>query len=116
MIKLIYDSKFKYGIADCLIEEKLQELIEKNGWSISQGKTFFPFITGTALFVNRVRLAIAKEEIPFDQIQFWFNDELIPHRPDGTLTHWPKGFCDHNQNIIKELTLIRRPRPDPLLV
>jgi len=58
---------------------------------------------GSELLINEFRLRVARGVIPHDQIEFMFNEEILPIRPTGKLDEWPHGFCDYGTTQTYEL-------------
>jgi hypothetical protein len=60
-------------------------------------------ITSQELMVGYVRLMIRRGIIPHDQVVFWYKDYRLHPDKNARIREWPKGFCDHNDNILMEL-------------
>lgn len=67
------------------------------------------FKVGSEILVTEFRLRVARGEVDYRKIQFKFKDETmtVNNRFAG-LSHYPKGFLDHNMVALAELASIRR--------
>lgn len=105
MFKIVYDPHYGQVVPDGDIESFVMENV-RNHSKIAK------VYVGSETMFTRFRLAVARGELDTDNVGFYFNNELIPHRPDGTLVRWPKGLGDYEMQYIRELTTIRRHAAD----
>lgn len=102
MFKIIYDPEYGQVVPDADVESFVKNYVDNHSRNAK-------VIVGSDILFTCFRVAVAEGDLPFDGVEFYFNGELIPHRPDGSLTRWPKGCCDLYGNLIRRLTTVRRP-------
>lgn len=56
------------------------------------------------------KLMVLEEEIPNNELQFIYKDDIITISRNGDLSHYPKGFCEVEMGILKKLSYFRRER------
>jgi hypothetical protein len=52
------------------------------------------------LFITAARVLIAEGVIPHTEVQFQFRGQIMTVYPDGSLDHWPAGFCDTSELLL----------------
>lgn len=105
MFKIIYDPDYGQVVPDGDVESFVTDYVRNHS-------KLAKVTIGSEMMLTRFRVAVAEGELDHSMIEFYFKNELIPHRPDGSLTYWPKGMGDLYGLLIKRLTLARRPRTD----
>lgn len=61
------------------------------------------YITSNHLCIYHIRLLVQQGTINHNNVEFIFEDRVISVNKNGRLNHWPKGFCDHIDNVLCEL-------------
>ena len=64
----------------------------------------------TSNFVLAVRALVAENLFSWNDVQFKYNDLIIPVHQYGTLPHWPQGFCDMDQKLLSRIIRSRFPK------
>ena len=104
MINVIYDPKFGYTCPDDLVKTKVQEYVME----VTDKNSDYTFTVGSELFILEFRMAALNNYINYQDIVFHFRDSdhvehIINMNSDYRLSHYPKGFCDHNCHILAAL-------------
>ena len=60
-------------------------------------------VVANELTITAFRVAVKRKEIPHDQIQFMFENYGMNVDKGGRIDHWPRGFCDFNDNFLSTL-------------
>jgi hypothetical protein len=98
MIKIIYDPYNGHTLPDKNIDEYVHNIIPYVVNSID-----LELVIGSELIISRLQLAILTQEIPTDQIQVWFENELLSHNEYGVFNKYPPGFCDTNVHLCETI-------------
>jgi len=105
---------FKYckdgkAYSDFTVLEKMTKIIRDH-----EGHKNGVISFNTENVVNAVRIAIIRNGFDFTNVAFAMADvltkdiELITLDEKINLSHWPKGFCDNEQNFLREIVSNRR--------
>jgi hypothetical protein len=62
----------------------------------------------TENIITAFKMLVAEDYIPHTEIEFRFNDELITVDEFGALNHYPKGFCNVEQDNLFRIFKARR--------
>jgi predicted ATPase len=89
MITITYDADNGHSVPDNRAEHYVRILIAQHKCGYDREA-----LIGSELIINYLRVAIAEGKITPDDVTLRFNGETLTINPDGTLPHWPKGFCD----------------------
>lgn len=92
-LTIIYDPHIGTACPDGEAMNVAKELIKQGG----------THLIGSNLIIEAVRVLAKRGEIPFNQVEFEFGKEKILMTPTFQLTHWPRGFCDHLDNLLMEI-------------
>lgn len=88
MLTVIYNPDSGVAVPDGKVADTVTRWIEQ----FSKGEITM-IEAGTETLINEIRLAVLNDQIPFGEIQFQYQNEIIPHDEYGKLRTWPKGFC-----------------------
>ena len=50
---------------------------------------------GSGAMLTYIRYCVAKNIVPFDQIEFFYNGEKLDHYRPGKFKKWPNGLDDY---------------------
>jgi hypothetical protein len=53
--------------------------------------------------IDRIRLAVASEELSLDDVEIRFEDEPVNMNKYGAISPWPEGFCETSMNLVGDL-------------
>jgi len=62
-------------------------------------------VVGQCLIVDSFRVLVKRREIPVEDILFIFEGQEILANQDGGLEKWPRGFCDEETDLLRELNV-----------
>jgi hypothetical protein len=103
-MKLIIDyNKEGVCLPDEIIESFIEEFLYDENFKEDTSDTECHLLVANELIITAFRVKVLSGEIPHTQIVFKFEDQIIKINKDGRLAHWPKGFCDHNDNYLDQL-------------
>lgn len=103
-ITVIYDPKGGISCKDSEAESLVVDLIEN---FFNAGRNLEVKL-GTTLLVDYFRLYMCRGKIGANNIEFKFNDQILPHDDAGRFTNWPNGFCDYGKKVIAEILVLRK--------
>ena len=58
------------------------------------------FRVASALPIHYLRLRIMRGAISCEDVEFQFKGQILPPNKDGSVAHWPRGFCDHEEDVL----------------
>ena len=70
---------------------------------IAEVRSSLEITVGSALIIDEIRALIIEGTLSHKDIVFKFKGEEIHPSKDGTISYWPKGFCDVYDNILERL-------------
>jgi hypothetical protein len=62
------------------------------------------------LFITAARTLIAEGVFPNTEVEFKFQGKIMTVYPNGSLDHWPVGFCDTNEILLSRMLNARMKR------
>lgn len=63
----------------------------------------YKWAVSSSLMIDYFRLAVVQGKISHEELRFKFKDEIITVHENGSLSHWPKGFCDYLDIVIRKI-------------
>jgi hypothetical protein len=70
-------------------------------------------LTSSGILIDAIRLAVVKDELRHDSIQFMYNMNLYSVNTYGVIQDWPNGFADKSVDIAQMiLTLVIKKRKE----
>lgn len=103
MIKLIYDPWFGISKPDSVVDEWVRCQISLHDTT----KRDYEYNIGSELIIDRFRLAMIKNEIDINQVEFWFKDEKLIHNEYANIRPWPSDFCTTHNDVAYEIITIQ---------
>lgn len=111
---VIYNPVNGVSYADGLVKEQVQRRIELwRGEANTEGNPIYNcWVIGSQLMIDEIRLQVALGVIEHQAITFMMSttNKQITCDEHGTLSEWPKGFCDYQSNVLCELARKRTGR------
>lgn len=102
MILVTYDPQSKkYLFPDSEIMKEASSFIDMNNSST------LTITTGSELFIMAIRVLIKENKIDHKDVVFIYKGNFIYPNKDARLEEWPKGFCDHWDNMINVLVNVK---------
>lgn len=83
------------AVSDFGVEEWWAKALAYNGNVLLRVSTTLP--------ITRARVAVCEADLFCVDVAFEFQGELLHPDPDGRLAHWPRGFCDAEEDLLFRL-------------
>lgn len=96
MITIIYSNKENIPpILDCNIPKFIDKIKDYQ-------KNNIDYITevGNELVIAAVRASIKTKDLDYKNIEFVYNNLVLPPNKHARLDYWPDGFCAHNDKYM----------------
>ena len=90
-----------------LLPDNLCENYVKRAIDMAKFRGFICITVGQGLIIEYLRLYVCRGIIKPEEIEFIFDNlkgQVFTMKTDknGRLDNWPKGFCDHTEDILNE--------------
>jgi len=96
---IIYTHDSVYAYADSCVEERAKEYLESSD-DITK--------TSNDLFILAIRTLVMEGVFPRENVCIHYQGEAIHITEDGSLDHYPKGFCDDEEKLYARLFAQKR--------
>ena len=108
MLIIEYDPIKGKTISDGLVEKWANNILKKytefKAIKIVKEETVIMNITvGLSIMVDAIRVLIAKGKLSHKEVLCKFERQIIRIDKYGTMSDYPKGFCDAHNNILIKL-------------
>jgi hypothetical protein len=100
MIKITYDPVHGIAFADGVVKQWVESVVRdyKNGVDAKQS-----YVVANDSVINEFRIYVASKEITPADIEFKFDDFIVPVDVEGSFAVTPLGFCDFSSMQALEL-------------
>lgn len=87
------------AVSDYKVNDLVEEIIDRY-YNLDAGP--FTINTTQAVVVLAIRVAVVKQYISYQDIQFQFNGEIIQHNRYAKLAKWPDNFCNIYNDLLNQ--------------
>lgn len=93
------------AISDFEIEDWANDIVKESQTPISNftGERVIERKVSNELAINQIRVFIKQGKLNHSEVVFVYNGSELKPDKNGRLENWPKGFCDHTENMLYTL-------------